>query len=159
MKESIEDKKIRVLLNGEPLNIKDVSKPSESYTVHHIPVRLNCYLTELLCKPFDKLQLTENVVNIIGSGFPKHRDKIKIDVREKSGFITITPCNLYTFLQMCGVPVVYDLVRHMEEWDTPDGLYEHKEITNEAGEIEWVNTFTPSQKIATLRKKLYNHHD
>lgn len=125
-----------------------------------IPIRLNCYINQQIGKLFKKEIVYANLISIIGSGNPIYSDKIKIDVCEKDGFLSIKACNLYTFLQMSGVPVKYHVVEHMDEFYTPDGLYKHTEIKNGTGETtDWVNEFIPSVKLAELRKKRYNHND
>lgn len=145
-------------------NKSKVSKPTaigftESYH-YTIPIKLNCYINHQIGKPFNKEIVIANLMSIIGSGNPTDSHKIKLSVYEKDGFVSVKACNLYTFLQMSGVPIKYHVVEHMDEFYTPDGLYKHSEIKNYNGEVvDWINEFTPSNKLAELRKKRYNHND
>lgn len=157
----MENKKITVTIDGKPFaemkEIINITEPTVTY--HTIPELINRYVNETIGPPFNKEKFTSDLISILGRGFPKYSDKIKIEVTEKNGFVSITPCNLYTFLQMCGVPVVYHLVEYLDEWYTPDGLYAHRKEYDSNGNINYIYSFTPSKTIAELRKKRYKHHD
>jgi len=177
-----DNKKYKVTLDGRSLNIDGIDKPTvklvkkEQYGKYStiqpiggkiratspIPVLINELQVSLIGEKNDDeclRYIKSEMERIIGSLNPISSQHVEVAIKHDNSFISVTPCNLYTFLQMNNVPVPFHLVENADDWVTPDGLYKHKKTTNAARETVYTNEFIPALDMASLRKKRYNHHD
>ena len=83
-----------------------------------------------------KLQMKNKIFEILGESFKT--EHFKIEAIGSGDYVEIIPKNLYTLLLLYNVPVLYEMVKDIEEWEDDGIKYIFKD-----GEAKVINNNNP----------------